>query len=200
MHPVLPPSTGTSQTENAFLASRAFVFANGGDRLLFPARMACTLFSLVTALLVYAAGRRCFGTLAGVCSLFLFAFDANLLVHGTLISTDVGSACSLLGTVYAFYRYSIQPSWKLLLVAGLLAGLALVTKSTGILIAPMLLLFAAIEGVRERRVLRSGGIVFASFKDYDELVKTRPTFQGAIVLRFSRRAEDCSSGMGLDQC
>ena len=29
-----------------------------------------------------------------------------------------------------------------------------------------------------RRVLRSGGVMFASIRDYDELVKTRPTFQG----------------------
>jgi glycine/sarcosine N-methyltransferase len=29
-----------------------------------------------------------------------------------------------------------------------------------------------------RRVLRSGGTMFASIRDYDELIKTRPTFQG----------------------
>ena len=93
LHPVLPPATGTPQTENAFLAGRKFVFGNGGDHLLFPARMAYMLFSLLTALMIYAAGRRLFGTLAGVCALFLFVFDPNVLAHGTLISTDMGSAC-----------------------------------------------------------------------------------------------------------
>ncbi len=162
MHLTLPPATGTSQTENAFLAGRAFVFGNGGDRLLFPARMACMLFSLTTAVLVYAAGRRCFGMLAGVCALFLFVFDPNLLAHGTLISTDVASACFLLATVYAFYRYAVQPSWRWLLVTGLLAGLALVAKFTGILIAPMLLLIAAVEGVRERRLATAARLLGAS--------------------------------------
>ncbi|WP_157478396.1 glycosyltransferase family 39 protein [Granulicella tundricola] len=163
MHLALPGSTGTPQTENAFLGGRTFVFANGGDRLLFPARMACMLFSLVTALLVYATGRRFFGMLAGVCSLFLFVFDPNLLAHGTLISTDVGSACFFLATVYAFYLYSVQPSWKVLLVTGLLAGLALVTKFTGILIAPILLLIAVVEGVRERRPATAARLLGASF-------------------------------------
>jgi hypothetical protein len=167
LHLILPPATGTSQTENAFLAGRLFVFANGGDRLLFPARVACMLFSLITALLVYAAGRRFFGMLAGVCAMFLFVFDPNVLAHGTLISTDMGSACLLLAAVYAFYRYAAQPSWRSLLLTGLLAGLALVAKFTGILIAPMLLLLALVEGIRERkaatvlRLLRASVAVLA---------------------------------------
>ncbi len=152
LHPTLPLGTGTPQTENAFLAGRAFVFQNGGDRLLFPARLACMLFSLATALLVYAAGKRFFGVLAGVCALFLFVFDPNVLAHGTLISTDMGSACFLLASVYAFYRYSVQPSWRRLLLTGLFAGLGLVAKFTGGLIAPMLLLLSLTEGLRTRNM------------------------------------------------
>ncbi len=151
LHPVLPASTGTSQTENAFLAGRAFVFSNGGDRLLFPARMACMLFSLATALLIFAAGKQYFGVLAGVCGLFLFVFDPNVLAHGTLISTDMGSACFLLASTYAFYRYSVRRTWAWLLATGLLAGLALVAKFTGILIVPMLVTIAVVEGIRERK-------------------------------------------------
>ncbi len=163
LHPVLPAATGTSQTENAFLAGRAFVFGNGGDRLLFPARMACMLFSLATAWLIYAAGRHFFGVLAGVCSLFLFVFDPNVLAHGTLISTDMGSACFLLASTYAFYRYSIRRTWRWLLATGLLAGLALVAKFTGVLIAPMLVMIAAVEGMRERKPATAVRLLGASF-------------------------------------
>lgn len=151
LHPLLPEPSGTGQTENAFLSGRAFVFGNGGDRLLFPARMACMVFSLLTALLIFAAGRRFFGVLAGLCALFLFVFDPNVLAHGTLVSTDVGSTCFLLAAVYAFYRYAIQPNWKWLLATGLLSGLAMVAKFTGILIAPMLLVLAVSEAIRQRR-------------------------------------------------
>lgn len=162
LRPSLPSATGTSQTENAFLAGRSFVFGNGGDRLLFPARMACMLFSLITGLLVFAAGRRFFGIFAGACALLLFVFDPNVLAHGTLVSTDIGSACFLMATVYAFYCYSNRPSWKLLFLAGLLGGLALVAKFTGILIAPMLLLLAVIEGVRERKAATALRLLGAS--------------------------------------
>ncbi|WP_263366875.1 ArnT family glycosyltransferase [Edaphobacter bradus] len=162
LHPSLPGQLSTSQTQNAFLAGRAFVFGNGGDRLLFPARMACMLFSLTTALLTYAAGRTFFGALAGLCALFLFVFDPNVLAHGTLISTDMGSACFILAGVYAFYRFAIQPGWKWLLAAGLLAGLAMVAKFTGILIAPMLLVIAVAEGIRKRSAVVLGKLLAAS--------------------------------------
>ena len=152
LHPRLPELSIKGQTKNAFLSGRAFVFDNGGDRLLFPARMVCMGFSLVTASIIFIAGRRLFGTLAGLCALSLFVFDPTVLAHGTLVSTDMGSACFLLAAVYGFYRYSITPTWKWLLTTGLFAGFAMVAKYTGILIAPIFLTLAVAEAVRRRRV------------------------------------------------
>ena len=162
LHPSLPAQLGASHTENAFLAGRAFVFGNGGDRLLFPARMACMLFTLLTAILIYAAGRRLFGTLAGLTALLLFVFDPNVLAHGTLISTDMGSACFLFATIYAFYRFSLNPGWRWLLPTGLLAGLAMVAKFTGILIVPMLLVLAILGGIRRRNLTALGRLFSAA--------------------------------------
>jgi hypothetical protein len=150
LHLQEPPPPGTPQAQNAFLAGRAFVFGNGGDRVLFPARMACMVFTLLLAWLIYAAGSSLFGPLAGIAALALFVFDPNVIAHGTLISTDIGSACFLFAAVFAFYRYATAPSLSRLAVCSLLAGLALVTKFTGILIAPMLLLLAIAEAVRLR--------------------------------------------------
>jgi len=42
LRPSLPADLVSSHTTNAFLDGRTFVFSNGGDRLLFPARIACT--------------------------------------------------------------------------------------------------------------------------------------------------------------
>jgi hypothetical protein len=168
LHPVLPGSPGIPQTRNAFLDGRAFVFGVGngngsnGDRLLFPARLACILLSLLTALLIFLAGRTFFGVLAALCSLLLFVFDPNVLAHGSLISTDMASACFLLAAVYAFYRYALRPGWKTLLTAGLLAGLALVAKFTGVLIVPMLTLIALGEGLRTRNAAVFARLLAAS--------------------------------------
>jgi tetratricopeptide (TPR) repeat protein len=150
MHLSTPPSRGLSETEEAFPDGRLFVFNNGGDRVLFPARIVCMLFTLLLAWLVYAAGRRMFGTLAGLLALALFVFDPNVLANGALVETDLGSACFLFAGVYAFYRYVLAPSPARLALAGLACGLAMVTKFTGIFLAPMLLLLALAESLSAR--------------------------------------------------
>ncbi len=162
LHPRLPELSVKGQTKSAFLSGRAFVFMNGGDRLLLPARMVCMGFSLLTALLIFIAGRRFFGALAGLCALSLFVFDPTVLAHGTLISTDMGSACFLLASVYGFYRYAIALHWRWLVATGLLAGLAMVSKYTGILVAPILLALAVAEATRRRRVATFVQLVAAS--------------------------------------
>ena len=150
MHLQVPAHQGNSQATNAFLDGRAFVFGNGGDRVLFPARMACMLFTLLLAWLLYTAARSIFGTPAALIALTLFIFDPNVLAHGALVSTDLGSACFLFAGVYAFYRYGQAPSPARLATAGVVAGLAMVTKFTGIFLAPMLLLLAVAEALLAR--------------------------------------------------
>ena len=150
MHLDAPPNQGRSEPKEAFLDGRAFVFGNGGDRVLFPARMACMVFTLLLAWLVYAAGRAMFGAATGLLALALFVFDPNVLANGALVTTDLGSACCIFGAVYAFYRYATKPDAARLAIAGLAAGLTLVAKFTGILLVPMLLLLSVAEALRTR--------------------------------------------------
>ena len=109
LHLQAPPDQGQPQTEEAFLDGRHFVFSNGGDRVLLPARLMCTLLTVLLAGLVYLLGRTMFGDLPALLALTLFVVDPNLLAHGTLISTDVGSALLLFASVFAFYRYGQAP-------------------------------------------------------------------------------------------
>ena len=146
----LPPEQHHSQALDAFEQGRLFVFGNGGDRVLFPARMACMLFTLLTAGLLYAAAREMFGLTAALAALGLFVFDPTVLAHGTLVSTDLGSACLIFACVYAFYRYGEAPSLPRLALAGVLAGLAAGAKFTGIFVFPMLVLLACAESLLAR--------------------------------------------------
>lgn len=126
----------------AFLGGKDFLFKNDADTILFRARMAASMLTLLLALLVFLAGREMFGTTAGFIALVLLVFDPNQLAHGAFVTTDSGLACFLFATVYTFYRYVKQPSmWRLLLV-GVAAGLALATKHTAILVFPILLVLA----------------------------------------------------------
>ena len=151
----VPVNRGKPVPEEAFLDGRRFVFGNGGDRVLFPARMACMFFMLVLALLLYVVAGEMFGVGAGFFALALLVFDPNFLAHGALVTTDVGSACCFLAAVYTYYRYCRKPSWLRLLMAGIAAGLLLAAKFTGIFLFPMLLLAVLLEWglARNARIL-----------------------------------------------
>ena len=147
----VPPNQGRPVPEEAFLDARTFVFGNGGDRVLFPARMACMFFTLALALLLYLVAAEMFGASAGLFALALFVFDPNFLAHGALVTTDAGSACCFLAAIYAFYRFCKKRSWQRLLLAGIAAGLLLAAKFTGIFLLPMLLLVVLLEWALTRR-------------------------------------------------
>jgi hypothetical protein len=134
----MPPLQGRFFKDEAFFGGRDFLFANDFNRVLFRARMAAAIFSLLLGLIVFAAAREMFSTTAAFIALALLVFDPNFLAHGALVTTDVGSALTIFATVYAFYRWRKSPTWPRLLLIGLAAGLALVTKFTGVLVFPML--------------------------------------------------------------
>jgi 4-amino-4-deoxy-L-arabinose transferase-like glycosyltransferase len=145
MRLTVPPLQGRFFKDEAFFGGRDFMFGNDTGAVLLRARLAASTFSFALALLIFAAARRMFSTEAALIALALFVFDPNFLTHGALVTTDVASACALFAAVYAFYLWRMEPSRKRLVLVGLCAGLALVTKFTGILVAPMLLLLAGFE-------------------------------------------------------
>jgi len=140
-----PPDQHRDFKSEAFFDGRDFLFSNDANRILFRARMAAMAFSLLLALLVFAASKEMFSMRAGFLALALFVFDPNFLAHGTLVTTDVGSALTFFAVVYGWYRWRIRPSWRRLLVTGIVLGFALVTKFTGILLFPVLGLLALAE-------------------------------------------------------
>ena len=148
----VPPNQGRSVQTEAFTDGRDFVFGNGGDRVLLPARMAAMAFTLLLALLLYGAARHVFGATAALFALALFVVDPNFLANGALVTTDIGMSLMMLATTYAWYRYAQagRTRWGWLALTAVLAGLAVVTKFTGLLVLPMLVLLAVLEAARRK--------------------------------------------------
>jgi hypothetical protein len=92
-----------------------------------------------------------FGTGAGFLALLLIVFEPNLLAHGALVTTDIGAACCLLASIYAFYRYVKWPTWGRAAVLGLAAGIFFLTKHSAVLLPLMLVLLAITEVLRPRQ-------------------------------------------------
>lgn len=153
----------------AFLDGRNFTAWNYSKGILFRARMAASVFTLLLALLIFCTAREMFGTAAGFIALTLFVFDPNFLALGALVTTDVGVSCFIFGSVYCFYRYVKAPSLARLLIAGGVTGLAFASKHTGILLLPMLLALVICEslrrdagGQRTRNIARLTGAFIAT--------------------------------------
>ena len=80
--------------------------------------------------------RRLYGIWGGFLSLSLWVFCPNVLAHGRLITTDMGSTSLGVAATFAFWLYLQKPSWCRAVAAGVLLGLAELTKFS------MLLLYA----------------------------------------------------------
>src|SRR5271169_4678882 len=158
----VPPLQGRNFKHEAFLGGKDFLFKNEADTMLFRARMAASLLTLLLAVLVFFGAQEMFGMAAGFLALTLLVFDPNLLAHGALVTTDAGLSCFLFASVYAFYRYCKAPSTARLLVAGIATGLSFAAKHTGVLAAPILVLLAIGEVWRSRKWTTDGERAIAS--------------------------------------
>lgn len=153
----------------AYLSGRDWLARNDGDRnqIVFQMRLAAGLLALAFTLTVFFAARDWFGDAAGMIALALAVFDPLIVCHSALVTTDIGVSLFFLASVYAFYRYVKQPSLPRLLFAGVVAGLLLATKHSGVLLAPMLVLLigweliVAPKDARRRLALRLSGALAA---------------------------------------
>src|SRR6202046_5448428 len=163
----VPPLQGRMFKTEAYRDGRDFMERNDGPqhRLLFHVRLASSVFAAGLSVIVFLVGSELFGESAGLLALLLVVFEPNVLANSDLVTTDIGVTCFFLATIYCFYRYARQPSVIRLLLTGLAAGLALSSKHSGILLAPMLLGLTRVEiacaerGRRKRMAgVLSGGI------------------------------------------
>ncbi len=171
MHPQEPQLQNRYFKNEAYLGGADFLFKNDFDRMIFRARMAASIFALLLGLFVFLTAREMFGTVAGFLALTLVVFEPNLLAHGAIVATDIGAACFLLATIYAFYRYVKAPSCRRVILLGIAAGFFCISKHSAVLLAPMLIALAITELLRRRtaesqsrlkQTLRISGAILAA--------------------------------------
>lgn len=156
----IPPLQNRNFKQEAYLDGRDWLARNDGasQTLVFRMRLSTGLLALALSIVVFFAAREWFGPIAGLIALVLVSFDPNILAHSGLVTTDVGVSLFFLAAVYAFYRYAARPSIGRLLITGVVTGLLLATKHSGILLAPMLILLAIWEIAHEEKDKRAPAI------------------------------------------
>lgn len=119
-------------------------------RLMMPALL------LAGGALAFLWSRRLYGNAGGLVTLALWAVCPNLLAHGRLVTTDVGALTLGLAATTAFMASLRRPSWRRSALAGLLLGLACLSKFTNLMLFglwPLIFGLYALGGLARPRLL-----------------------------------------------
>jgi hypothetical protein len=125
-------------------AANEFVGMSGVIRTLFWARLPLLLLSSLTGLLIFWWGRELAGATAGLCALFLFAADPNMVAHSFMVTTDAGVTALSLLFLLMLFRYFRQPGTGRAAAAGVSLGLALCAKFSAVFLLPITAVLAAV--------------------------------------------------------
>jgi len=112
------------------------------ERVAFVTRLPIMLMALLLAVFVFRWAREVFGYSAGVLSVVLMAFDPNMIAHAQLNTTDLGVTFLGFTALYMTWRVATRRTpnrWAGILGAGVLLGLAMAAKGSGVLYFPPML-------------------------------------------------------------
>ncbi len=123
------------------------------ERMEVVARAPILLLTVTLSALVFRWGKDLGGYSTGLLALFVLCFDPLLLAHGRLATTDAGTVALGTAGLYVFWRWLRSPSWKGAIGWGILIGLTMLAKGSGILYASTVLLLCLWKSARGPRAL-----------------------------------------------
>ncbi len=151
------------------------------------ARWACLPLTLLGGYICYRWGRELYGPKAALLALALWCFSPMMLANAQMITPDTGAAA--LGTLacYLFWRWFREPSWPRAYWMGVGLGLALLCKTSWILLLPLWPLSWIVLRSTQRPLLHwrawlsEGGQVACSFLLGLVLINVGYLFEGSFM-------------------
>ncbi len=143
-----------------------FVKANGPrSTFLFSiARIACIPLSIVGAVTCYLWARDLGGDTAGVVALALWCLEPNILAHAALVTPDAAAASFGIAASYGFWRWSCCRTWGRAFIAAGLLSLAMLSRTTWIILLPMWMFIYFVHLVCEWRCRTGYKIAIEAFQ------------------------------------
>lgn len=141
--PVLPLQDPGWPSRDQWRFARAFFEINHNrvEAITFWSRIPMLFLAAALGWLVYRWASNLYGTRAGLLSLFLLAFEPNILAHTRLVTTDMAVTLFLFLSLYRLWVYCRDPRAVNLLWAALAFALAQASKFSALI---LILLFGAI--------------------------------------------------------
>lgn len=160
-------------------------------------RLTVACLGALQVVLVYVLGRRYFDSVAtGLLAAAMVAVSPLMVAHSHYLSLDVPLGLAVLACMWAAYTMVDRPRAGIMAAAGLILGLTITTRASGVLAAPVLL-GAYVLAVRVARPARSrwaliwpaafaGGLVAGLLLGYPGFLlradQTEQVLQSSLVL------------------
>src|SRR6266478_425164 len=131
---------------------------NDADWVLYRERLMIVLLGILLGVLLFSWANEWLGFWPAVVALTLYCFEPNLLAHASLVTTDLGATCFMFGTLYILWRTSRQVNAVNVGGSILFFTLAMISKFTTIMLAPVIVVLLVIDSCRKPNRLRALGI------------------------------------------
>ena len=156
LNPKLPLESPTWQ--NAIPDDFGDVFlwqanTNQAVRIVLLGRLPIMVLGVLLGAVVFRWATDLFCPSAGLLALALYAFDPNLIAHSRLSTTDLGLAATVTFAMWRLWTWLEKPTRLNLVLVGMAAGVAMATKFTGLMLAPMFVLVALIHPPLHSRMM-----------------------------------------------
>jgi hypothetical protein len=120
-------------------------------------RLPVVALGVVLGLLVWRWAARLHGEAAGLVALAWYALCPSIVAHAHLATTDLCFALAVTAALYLFQRWLRRPSLGTVAAAGVALGLVQLSKFSGVLLYPVLLVLAGMAILRIPRTPRMPG-------------------------------------------
>jgi hypothetical protein len=186
LKPILPLDDPSWQNAAQIEFGDAFMLKNYRrvDRILRYGRAPTMAITLLLCLAVALWTRRRFGAAVALGAVFLCVFDPNLVAHGRYVTNDVIVTLFTFLTVTAWARYLETRRKRDLAAAGVVLGLALVSKFSALFLAPVVVLLYLFRWWQQRAHAPVNGAPRLSFGDLAKSVAVLAVI-GALIIGFA---------------
>jgi len=157
IHPHLPRENPSWVSRDDYQFGKVFLYANTtpADRLLFYGRIPTIIVTLCLGLVIAFWTRQQFDAPTALFALLLFSFDPNIIAHGRYITSDLIVTLAIFGASLVWFRYLVHRTRRTLLQAGVVLGVALLTKASAIILFPIFLVLYVICWWQEKETKSS---------------------------------------------
>ena len=142
-----------------------FMHANADNYLdLFrSARYVIVALGFLGGIVVFLWARRLHGDVAGLLALFFYALSPNILAHSRLVTGDIGTIALMTAALYCFTRWMDEQSTGWTIAAGVLLGLAELSKFSLLMLYAVMAVYFAVIYLRSKSAPPSIGKLIIIF-------------------------------------